>query len=257
MSTYKAAPRKSSRVASSAAAQVDYGNLHAHLPAHADRWAKAIAPRVKSGEIKDGVQARVVHLLDPKEAADVKALAMANGPLLVKTDIENILDLAAPGKKRRDAEDEHNSVAGAGGGDFVAADTAAAATSLSDAETARAATTTFGVQDVARLVGPETPVNVIDVASQRGLSGWTLGMWAAYFDDARRDKIRNVISLEVSHTDMADLVGAPKVVRDVDWVERYWPKDLRNVGEYPTVQKYCLMSVAKCWTVRCSLLPQL
>lgn len=37
--------------------------------------------------------------------------------------------------------------------------------------------------------------------------------------------------------------------RKLDWVETIWPEDHKQPGMYPRVQKYCLMSVARCWTV--------
>jgi F-box/leucine-rich repeat protein 10/11 len=38
--------------------------------------------------------------------------------------------------------------------------------------------------------------------------------------------------------------------RKLDWVDTIWPEDMKVPGEYPRVQKYCLMSVERCWTVR-------
>ena len=74
----------------------------------------------------------------------------------------------------------------------------------------------------------------------------------------RDDTKLNVISLEFSNTKMESYVTAPKVVRQVDWVDNVWPKHLKEDQEdgtndmrrmmYPKVQKYCLMSVAGCYT---------
>lgn len=107
------------------------------------------------------------------------------------------------------------------------------------------------ISDVAEQVGPETRVEVIDVASQSGLSRWTLGEWARYYADPHRDKVRNVISLEVSETPLGAKVRIPRIVREMDWVDTIWPEELKveGSGMYPKVQKYCLMSVARCWTV--------
>ena len=91
--------------------------------------------------------------------------------------------------------------------------------------------------------------NWIDVASQSDLAHWTLGQWATYYHDPNRTKVRNVISLEVSHTPLSDRIVPPKVVRLLDWVDNIWPKELKAQYDYPKVQKYCLMSVARCWTV--------
>ncbi|KAF8078221.1 jumonji superfamily protein [Lyophyllum atratum] len=109
----------------------------------------------------------------------------------------------------------------------------------------------FTVDDVAELVGEDTPVEVIDVASQSTSPGWTLGKWNDYFNlepDAR-EKICNVISLEISGTQLADMILPPKLVRDLDWVENYWPSTRKGKGHiYPKVQLYCLMGVANAWT---------
>ena len=128
----------------------------------------------------------------------------------------------------------------------------------------------IAVADIAEILGPSTPVevigkycsgllhlmlieNVIDVASQSNISGWTLGKWAEYYDTepAKRDKIRNVISLEISSTELADKILPPRLVREVDWVEKFWPSTKKGRGHaYPKVQLYCLMGVADAWTVR-------
>jgi hypothetical protein len=90
----------------------------------------------------------------------------------------------------------------------------------------------------------------IDVASQSNSPGWTLAKWAEYYntEPSSRDKIRNVISLEISGTKLADQVLPPRLVRDLDWVEKFWPNKGRGKGQYPKVQLYCLMSVAEAWT---------
>ncbi|KAG8217341.1 Clavaminate synthase-like protein [Butyriboletus roseoflavus] len=109
----------------------------------------------------------------------------------------------------------------------------------------------FTVSDVADIVGHETPVEVIDVASQSNCPGWTLGKWAEYYnkEPSARDKVRNVISLEISGTPLADRVLPPRLVRELDWVDKFWPGTRRGKGHtYPKVQLYCLMGVASAWT---------
>ena len=54
----------------------------------------------------------------------------------------------------------------------------------------------------------------------------------------------NVISLEFSHTKLAEKVRRPMVVRELDWVETVWPR----ASNPPKVQLYCLMSVRQCYT---------
>ncbi|KAF8185034.1 hypothetical protein K438DRAFT_1837300 [Mycena galopus ATCC 62051] len=109
----------------------------------------------------------------------------------------------------------------------------------------------FTVEDIAELVGEETPLEVIDVATQSASPGWNLGKWADYIElePEARDKIYNVISLEVTGTKVGDMVLPPKLVRDIDWVENFWPGTRKGKGHsYPKVQLYCLMGVASAWT---------
>ncbi|CAE6433383.1 unnamed protein product [Rhizoctonia solani] len=122
----------------------------------------------------------------------------------------------------------------------------------------------FTINDVVELVGADVPVEVIgtprsplsthshsvaDVATQSTSPGWTLGAWAGYYNTPEpRDKIRNVISLEVSGTPLAEKISPPRLVREIDWVEHVWPAGKKGKGQYPKVQLYCLMSVARCWT---------
>ncbi|KAH9925328.1 uncharacterized protein B0H18DRAFT_1009704 [Fomitopsis serialis] len=109
----------------------------------------------------------------------------------------------------------------------------------------------FTVEDVATVIGEDSPVEVIDVATQSNVPGWTLGKWAEYYNQepSARDKVRNVISLEISGTELADKVLPPRVVRELDWVEKFWPSTKRGRGNaYPKVQLYCLMGVAGAWT---------
>ena len=62
--------------------------------------------------------------------------------------------------------------------------------------------------------------------------------------------MRNVISLEISGTDLADKVLPPRIVRELDWVEKFWPSTKKGRGHnYPKVQLYCLMGTVGSWTV--------
>ncbi|KAL0569808.1 JmjC domain-containing histone demethylation protein 1 [Marasmius crinis-equi] len=109
----------------------------------------------------------------------------------------------------------------------------------------------FGVEDVALLVGENSPLEVIDTASQSSAPGWTLGKWVEYFnlEPEKREKILNVISLEISGTLLADRILPPRLVRELDWVENYWPSTKKGKGHtYPKVQLYCLMGVQGAWT---------
>ncbi|KDR81408.1 hypothetical protein GALMADRAFT_59800 [Galerina marginata CBS 339.88] len=107
------------------------------------------------------------------------------------------------------------------------------------------------VEHVAEYIGEDTPLEVIDVASQSTAPNWNLGKWADYveLEASKREKVLNVISLEISGTELANMILPPKIVRDLDWVENFWPSTRRGKNNtYPKVQLYCLMGVAGAWT---------
>ncbi len=118
----------------------------------------------------------------------------------------------------------------------------------------------FTVTDVKNGVGARRAVEVMDCTTQRN-SEMTMKEWEEYYNTAaaeRDGRKLNVISLEFSYTKLEPYVIAPKVVRQIDWVDNVWPRhlkeqqtegtnDLREM-KYPKVQKYCLMSVAGCYT---------
>lgn len=105
------------------------------------------------------------------------------------------------------------------------------------------------VRTVAELVGPDEKLEVIDVKSQEGGDNrWNLRKWADYYEAFGEKPVRNVISLEVSHTRLGRLVRRPKIVRDLDLQDAVWPQDELDKGAYPRVQFYCLMSVKDCYT---------
>ena len=151
-----------------------------------------------------------------------------------------------------------------------------------DAETGKP----FTFSDVARLVGPYRPIQVIDTATQLTTT-YTLQEYVEYLETRRRDRTRtlNVITLEFSQTPLTDLVTEPQFARDVDFVHLHWPTTLADVtgratagkGEEaagrgmnapasaaeaadimeqmeeleqarPRVSKYCLMTAAGSWT---------
>ncbi|KAJ1945906.1 JmjC domain-containing histone demethylation protein 1, partial [Linderina macrospora] len=104
------------------------------------------------------------------------------------------------------------------------------------------------VRDIAKIIGEETSVSVMDVLTQEELGGWTLGQWAQYFHSTDRRRVLNVISLEVSGTPLGDMVQRPTVVDKLDLVDNYWPETKRKPSKFPKVKAYCLMGVADAYT---------
>ena len=126
--------------------------------------------------------------------------------------------------------------------------------------------TDFTVTDVKNLVGAKRMVDVMDCKTQKNCQ-MSMKEWEDYYNNetpetsenpSERRRQLNVISLEFSFTKLEPMVVAPKVVRQVDWINHVWPRhfkenqtegtnDLREMW-YPKVQKYCLMSVKGCYT---------
>jgi len=116
----------------------------------------------------------------------------------------------------------------------------------------------FTVSDVRSMVGGKRILEVMNCATQLN-SEMTMKDWEEFFMHPNRDDTKlNVISLEFSQTRLENYVSAPRVVRQIDWVDNVWPRHLKddqedgtnsmNKMKYPKVQKYCLMTVAGCYT---------
>ena len=117
----------------------------------------------------------------------------------------------------------------------------------------------FGIGEVRSAVGSRRLLDVMNVNTQTNLS-MTMKEWHKYYDTPvnQRQDLYNVISLEFSNTKLDNQVTAPRVVRQIDWIDKVWPRHLKEMQVeatnsiddmmYPKVQKYCLMSVQGCWT---------
>ncbi|XP_017088585.2 jmjC domain-containing histone demethylation protein 1 [Drosophila bipectinata] len=115
----------------------------------------------------------------------------------------------------------------------------------------------FTVNDVRLCVGSRRLLDVMDVNTQKNLQ-MTMKEWQQYYDNPQKDRLLNVISLEFSHTRLDRFIQSPEIVRQIDWVDVVWPKQLKDAQRegtnllggmmYPKVQKYCLMSVKNCYT---------
>lgn len=58
-------------------------------------------------------------------------------------------------------------------------------------------------------------------------SQWTLKQWADYVrtgvdPTGNSSKVYNIISLEITGTELAKRVRAPQLVREIDWVDNFW-----------------------------------
>uniref|UniRef100_A0A915CM40 JmjC domain-containing protein n=1 Tax=Ditylenchus dipsaci TaxID=166011 RepID=A0A915CM40_9BILA len=121
----------------------------------------------------------------------------------------------------------------------------------------------FTVYDVMDLVGKSRKIEVVEVNEQKGRS-MKLSDFITYYTSPAgfRNELLNVLSLEFSLTNLANCVSGPKFVSEIDWIDNVWPKELKerqivhmqsngqysDFSTYPKVQRYCLMSVANCFT---------
>ncbi|CAI5755649.1 unnamed protein product [Candida verbasci] len=97
--------------------------------------------------------------------------------------------------------------------------------------------------------GSDTPVEVMDVISQLGIQPqWNLAKWREYFNtpESKRDRIRNVISLEISNSSLGQNFVRPRAVEEMDLVDKVWDKN--DEQQRSKVTKYCLMSVRNSFT---------
>ncbi|CAG9533234.1 unnamed protein product [Cercopithifilaria johnstoni] len=108
---------------------------------------------------------------------------------------------------------------------------------------------TLTVRCVLKAVGDRL-VEVVDVMTQ-GSRQMMLSDFVDYYESpsAERKDLLNLLSLEFSLTPLSKRVRGPTLAQEIDWVELYWPKDLRNSpSTFPKVQNYCLMSVKRSFT---------
>ena len=107
--------------------------------------------------------------------------------------------------------------------------------------------TSFSITDVRNLDGSKRVLEVMNTATQSNAE-MTLKDWEEWWTAPDRDETKlNVISLEFSNTKMESYVTAPKVVRQVDWVDHVWPKHLKEDQEdgkccciYPLWLELCI-----------------
>lgn len=108
---------------------------------------------------------------------------------------------------------------------------------------------TFTARCVLKAVG-DRMIEVVDVMTQ-GSRQMMLSDFVEYYESppAERKDLLNLLSLEFSLTPLSKKVRGPALALEIDWVELYWPKNLRNSpSTFPKVQNYCLMSVKRSFT---------
>jgi hypothetical protein len=105
------------------------------------------------------------------------------------------------------------------------------------------------ISAIADIMGSSTPINIIEVGTQMEITGCTMGEYARYLEGRSKiHKTVNLISCEISTTPLSAWIQAPRIVRELDWIDLHWPLGARAKGEYPRVQKYCLCGMAGSYT---------
>lgn len=108
----------------------------------------------------------------------------------------------------------------------------------------------FNLNDIETLIGKDYKLDVIDCERQQTFN-MTMNELREYFDIQPRNKVLNLISLEISKTPLGDLVSIPEIVSKISWVSNgIWPDTIPNNASYtkPEVQKYCLISAQGSYT---------
>ena len=111
----------------------------------------------------------------------------------------------------------------------------------------------LSVEGIRSAVGSRRMLEVLDVMTQKTQS-MCMKDWCRYWSSEPREETLNGLSLEFSKTKLDQQVTAPTIVRKIDWIEKAWPKHLKELQEdsgnnisdmmYPKVQKFVIMSVA-------------
>ncbi|KAF9932718.1 JmjC domain-containing histone demethylation protein 1 [Mortierella alpina] len=226
----KAGPSTLLRKSSRKQGKINYADLVNGIVSHQSKWRVLLDSHQFLVDKFDRVQGKDVTM-DWMRATGFKA------PIIVKGDQANSNSSSSGRNNKRNSADEDKE-AGTG---------AAAEGEAGEGLEMKMPPKTLTVDDVRDAVGEDTAVEVIDVATQSELSDWSMGLWADYFKTEPKERVYNVISLEISGTPLADKVQRPRVVRELDWIDNFWPKELR-AKEFPKVQLYCLMSVKDSFT---------
>ena len=95
-------------------------------------------------------------------------------------------------------------------------------------------------------VKPVADTHVLDAKTHK-TDEMSFEKFAEYYNKPadQREELLNVISLEISNSDLDRRVRRPEIVNSLDWIDLAWPKHLPKCTK---VQKYCLMYAGGCYT---------
>ena len=88
----------------------------------------------------------------------------------------------------------------------------------------------FGLNEVRAAVGSRRLLDVMDVNKQQNFS-MTMKEWHKYYETPHEERrnLYNVISLEFSNTKLDPQISAPRTVRQIDWIDKVWPRHLKEM----------------------------
>lgn len=104
------------------------------------------------------------------------------------------------------------------------------------------------IDEITGIIGDDYPVDVMDIQTQQN-ERWTMSRWNHYISQTKpgdRDRVRNVISLEVSHVKGLK-IERPVAVEDNDLVNIIW-ESFGDGDDKPKVTRYVLMSAGNSYT---------
>ena len=84
------------------------------------------------------------------------------------------------------------------------------------------------VDGIRSAVGSRRMVDVMDVRTQKTRS-MCMKDWCRYWLSEPREEILNGVSLEYAKTRLDQQVTAPRIVRQIDWIEKAWPRHLKEL----------------------------
>ena len=85
----------------------------------------------------------------------------------------------------------------------------------------------FSISDVRNYVGAKRTLDIMDCATQKN-SEMSMKEWEEYYTSPNRTRRLNVISLEFSYTKLDSMVIAPRIVRQIDWIDNVWPRHVKD-----------------------------
>jgi len=90
---------------------------------------------------------------------------------------------------------------------------------------------TISLNEINDLVGPDRHIDIIDCEKQVTYK-MSFDDYIEYFESFERNKIYNVLSLEISNTKLGEQIVIPRIVRDLSWATiGVWPEKKKSPNQ--------------------------